>query len=91
MPGLLVLIIAILFLSGICSMVEAAILSLPFVKARILFEQKRKGAKILLFIKENIHQAVASIVILNNTINIVGSIFVGQELRVWAKKQSIIN
>lgn len=61
-------------------MVEAAILSLPFIKARILFEQKRKGSKTLLFIKENIHLAVATIVILNNAINIVGSIFVGQRV-----------
>lgn len=75
---LIVLIVSVLTTSGICSMVEAAILSLPFVKARILFEQKRKGSKELLHIKENIHLAVATIVILNNTINIVGSIFVGQ-------------
>jgi CBS domain containing-hemolysin-like protein len=61
-------------------MVEAAILSLPLVKARILFEQKRKGSKTLLYIKENIHLAVATIVILNNSINIVGSIFVGQRV-----------
>jgi len=75
---LLILIISVLFLSGICSMVEAAILSLPLIRARILFEQERKGSKTLLFIKENIHLAVATIVILNNTINIVGAIFVGQ-------------
>ena len=61
-------------------MVEAAILSLPLIKARILFEQKVKGSKTLLFIKENIHLAVATIVILNNTINIVGSIFVGNSV-----------
>jgi CBS domain containing-hemolysin-like protein len=59
-------------------MVEAAILSLPLVKARILVEQKRRAAATLLFIKENIHLAVATIVILNNTVNIVGSIYVGQ-------------
>lgn len=53
-------------------------MSLPLIKARILFEQKRKAAKTVLFIKENIHLAVATIVILNNAINIVGSIFVGQ-------------
>ncbi len=55
-------------------------MSLPLVKARILFEQNRKGSKELLVIKENIHLAVATIVILNNTINIVGSIFVGQKV-----------
>jgi len=60
-------------------MVEAAILSLPLVKARILSEQKRKGSKDLLIIKENIHSAIATIVVLNNSINIVGSIFMGRE------------
>lgn len=80
MLTLVILVISVLFLSGICSMVEAAILSLPLVKARILFEQKRKGSKTLLFIKENIHMAVATIVIFNNSINIIGSIFVGQRV-----------
>ena len=80
MLTLIILIISVLLLSGICSMVEAAILSLPLVKARILYEQNRKGSKTLLFIKENIHLAIATIVILNNSINIVGSIFVGQRV-----------
>lgn len=80
MVALIILIISLLFVSGICSMVEAAILSLPLVKARILFEQKRKSSKTLLFIKENIHLAVATIVILNNAVNIIGSIFVGQRV-----------
>lgn len=59
-------------------MTEAAVLSIPFIRVRILAEQKAKGSRDLLFIKENIHRAVATIVILNNTINIVGAIFVGQ-------------
>ncbi len=75
---LIILVVSVLLLSGLCSMVEAAVLSLPLIKARILFEQKQKGAKTLLFIKENIHMAVATIVILNNIVNIVGSIFIGQ-------------
>jgi CBS domain containing-hemolysin-like protein len=77
---LVILIIGVLLVSGICSMVEAAILSLPLVKARILFEQKRKGSKTLLFIKEHIYLAVATIVILNNSVNIIGSIFVGHRV-----------
>ena len=59
-------------------MTEAAILSLPLVRARILSEKKQKGAEDVLFIKENIHSAVATIVVLNNAINIIGAIFVGQ-------------
>jgi len=61
-------------------MTEAAILSLPLVKARVLFEERRRGAKNLLFIKENIHIAVATIVILNNAVNIIGAIFVGHRV-----------
>ncbi len=80
MISLIFLIIGVLFISGICSMTEAAILSLPLIRARILSEQKRKGSAALLFIKENIHLAVATIVILNNAINIIGSIFVGQRV-----------
>ena len=82
MLNLIVLVIGILLTSGLCSMTEAAILSLPLVKARILFDQKKKGAKDLLIIKENIHLAIATIVVLNNSINIIGSIFVGQ----WASR-----
>ncbi len=80
MPSLIVLIISVLLVSGICSMMEAAVLSLPLIKARILSEQNRRNAKVLLSIKENIHSAVATIVILNNAVNIVGSIFVGQRV-----------
>lgn len=78
MIPLLILLTGVLLLSGLCSMVEAAILSIPFVKVRLLFEQKRKGSQSLLFIKEHIHLAVATIVILNNAVNIIGAIFVGQ-------------
>ena len=61
-------------------MSEAAVLSLPMIRARILNEQGRHNSKHLLHIKENITHTVASIVIVNNTINIVGSIFVGQQV-----------
>ncbi len=55
-------------------------LSLPMIRARILHENKRKNSKDLLYIKENITQVITSIVIVNNVINIVGSIFVGQKV-----------
>jgi len=60
-----------------CSVSEASVLSLPLVRARILHEEKRKNSKDLLYIKDNITETIASIVIVNNAINIVGSIFVG--------------
>ena len=59
-------------------MSEAAILSLPLVRARILAEEKRRNARDVLYLKENIALTIATIVLVNNAINIVGSIFVGQ-------------
>ena len=76
----LVLFLGIIFSSVLCSMAEAAILSLPLIRARILHEQKRRHSKDLLYIKENITRTIASIVIVNNIIYIVGSIFVGQQI-----------
>lgn len=77
MGSLIVLFISIIFGSAICSMTEAAILSLPALRARLLQEEGRKGAKDLVYIKDNIPIAVASVVMLNNAINIMGSFFVG--------------
>jgi CBS domain containing-hemolysin-like protein len=61
-------------------MSEAAILSLSMVRARILVEQKYKSAEDVLFLKENIASLIAVIVVLNNSINIIGAIFVGQQV-----------
>jgi len=80
MVTVLLLFFGIVISSGICSMAEAAILSLPLVRARVLYEQKRKGSKDLLYIKDHISITIASIVIINNAVNIVGSIFVGQQI-----------
>lgn len=55
-------------------------MSLPLIRARILQEQNRRNARTLLFVKENISYGLASIVILNNAINIAGSIFVGEQV-----------
>ncbi len=80
MAAVLLMIFAVLFFSGVCSMLEAAILSLPLIRAKVMYEEGRPFAKDVLAVKEDIHTAVATIVILNNAINIVGSIFVGQKV-----------
>ncbi len=61
-------------------MSEAAVLSLPMVRVRILAEQKRRHSRPLLFLKEHMGMTIATIVILNNSINIIGSIFIGQQI-----------
>lgn len=77
MDYLIILFISIIVSSAVCNTLEAAILSLPILRARILVEENRKGAKDLLFIKENIPIAVACLVILNNIIQLVGSFYIG--------------
>lgn len=66
--------------SAFCSMSEAAILSLPLHKAKLLVEQKRHGAKEVLYLKENIALTISGLAILNNFINIMGSIYVGNQV-----------
>ncbi len=78
MISVIILFFIVIIASALCSLSEAAILSLPLVRARILHEQNRRNSRDLLYIKENIAHTIASIVIANNTINIVGSIFIGQ-------------
>ncbi len=80
MLSLIAFIFLIVFLSFLCSMSEAAILSVPHLRSRILLEQKRHGARDLLYLKENMAMAVASLVIVNNCVNIVGSMFIGQQI-----------
>ena len=77
MIPLFFLFIGVVLASAICSMSEAALLSLPVLRARMLHEESKKGAKALLYLKENIHITVASLVMLNNTVNIMGSFYVG--------------
>ncbi|MFA5060565.1 MAG: hemolysin family protein [Candidatus Omnitrophota bacterium] len=80
MISLSFLIIGVLLASSICSMAEAAILSLPLVRARILSEEKRRNSKTVLYLKEHINTVVASIVVVNNAINIIGAFFIGQKV-----------
>ncbi len=74
---LLVAVIIVLLSSGLCSGTEAALFSVPVVKVRQLVESNKKGSPALLSIRENMSRPIASIVILNNVANIVGSIVVG--------------
>jgi len=67
----------VLVASGLCSGTEAALFSVPLISVRHLAEEKHRGAKPLLQIRENMSRPIATVVILNNIANIVGSITVG--------------
>ena len=77
---MLVLVIAIgivLLSSAICSGSEAALFSVRLVKVRRMAQSKRPEALALLSIRERMNRPIATIVILNNIANIVGTIVVG--------------
>ncbi len=70
-------VLLVLLSSGLCSGSEAALFSVPLVRARQLAEDGRRGGKALLSVRENMGRPIATIVVLNNIANIVGSIAVG--------------
>jgi len=78
----LVLIILVIILSGIISGTEAAILSISYTKAKEILNKSKgkiakKKAQNLLLIKENLSKYITTIVVMNNIVNIVGSIYIG--------------
>ena len=77
MSMLLIAIGIVLLSSAICSGSEAALFSVRLVKVRRLAQSKRPEALALLSIRERMNRPIATVVILNNIANIVGTIVVG--------------
>lgn len=77
MTTLIILALAVVIGSGLFSGIEAALFAIPQSRAILLKEQQKKGADALFAIKENMQSAIVVIVIANNIVNIVGSMFVG--------------
>ncbi|MEO1619681.1 MAG: hemolysin family protein [Cyanobacteria bacterium J06632_3] len=66
--------IVVILGSAICSGTETALLSIPLLQARQLAQTKPSpAASALLFIRQHVSRPIASIVILNNIFNIVGT------------------
>ncbi len=79
MLNLILIVVLVLIGSAICSASEAALFSISLLKAQNLAQQSRSPAnQALLVIRENMNRPIATLVILNNLFNIVGSITVGQ-------------
>lgn len=74
---LTVLVVLVIIFSFIFAMIEAALFSVPLTKAKLLAEKQVFGGKAFLAIKEHPSRPIATLVLLNNITNIVGSIFVG--------------
>ncbi|MGG6240776.1 hemolysin family protein [Nodosilinea sp. AN01ver1] len=77
MLNLAIAILIMLIGSALCSGSEASLLSVPVLKARQLAETKKPAALALLAIRQKINRPIATIVILNNLFNIVGSVLIG--------------
>ncbi|MEM9213161.1 MAG: hemolysin family protein [Cyanobacteria bacterium P01_F01_bin.150] len=78
MVQLIFVMLSVILGSAVCSGSETALLSLPIMRVRQLAQSNKPTAIALLSIREKISRPIASIVILNNIFNIVGSIVVGQ-------------
>ncbi len=79
MLSLILLMAMIILVSGIVSLAEAALFSVPVSRVHIAVEQRRRGARRLLAIKQNLQRPIGALVILNNTVNIGGSIYIGKQ------------
>jgi CBS domain containing-hemolysin-like protein len=70
-------IIIILIGSAMCSATEAALLSISPIRVRQLAQSKKPATLALAGIRQKINRPIATIVMLNNIFNIVGSVVIG--------------
>ena len=77
MLQLIFVVIFVISGSALCSGIEAALFSVSTLKVRQLAQSKNPSAVALLAIRENMNRPIATIVIINNVFNIVGSIITG--------------
>ena len=78
MLSLILLILFVIFFSGIFSGTEAAILSVTPSEVEMMIQKKKRFAGALGYATAHINRSVTTVLILNNIVNIAGSIFVGQ-------------
>lgn len=77
MLQLIIVVIFVISGSALCSGIEAALFSVSTLKVRQLAQTKNPSAVALLAIRENMNRPIATIVVINNIFNIVGSIITG--------------
>ncbi|MEM1367165.1 MAG: hemolysin family protein [Cyanobacteria bacterium P01_H01_bin.15] len=78
MIALILAVLAVLLGSALCSGSETALLSVPILRVRQLAQNSRPNSLALLSIRQKINRPIATIVVINNVFNIVGSIIVGR-------------
>lgn len=77
MLKLVIIVFIVILGSALCSGTETALFSVSPIRVRQLAQSNNRAAVALLAIRENMNRPIATIVILNNIFNIVGSILAG--------------
>ena len=77
MLALIIVVTVVLMGSAFCSGTETALLSISPIKVRQLAQSKKPATLALASIRLHVSRPIATIVILNNIFNIVGSIIIG--------------
>lgn len=78
MLQLAIAVLVVIIGSALCSGTETAMLSVSLLKARQLAQSKKQAAIALFNIRKQINRPIATIVVLNNVFNIIGSIVIGR-------------
>ena len=78
MLSIIIVVLIVLAGSAFAAGAETALLSVPPIKVKQLAQSKKPAALALLAIRQKINRPIATIVILNNVFNIVGSIVIGR-------------
>lgn len=74
---LAIVILLFVILSGVMAMVDAAVLSVTMAEVHELQQNNAWGSAALHFVKSHINKSVVVIVILTNTVNVLGPILIG--------------
>lgn len=77
MLAIVVAVVIVILGSAFCSATETALLSISTIRVRQLAQSKKPATLALAGIRQRINRPIATIVILNNIFNIVGSIVIG--------------
>ncbi|MBE9199689.1 MULTISPECIES: hemolysin family protein [unclassified Nodularia (in: cyanobacteria)] len=77
MLQLVIIVLVVILGSALCSSTETALFSVSTLRVRQLAQSNNPSAVALLAIRENMNRPIATIVIMNNIFNIVGSIITG--------------
>lgn len=78
MSELIIIVLIVISGSALCAVAETALFSVSEIKVQQLAESQNKSALALLKIQSQMNRAIATVVILNNSFNIVGSIVIGR-------------